>query len=243
MSYKGDDILDLAKQSMERPSDFGWFGRDEMFETWGFSGISKHRDSDLVTESNYEVASEELLEKYPEEIEDISMGHWAVGHVETMIVKVIKDEAALYKSPGQWTEDDITDAFKDCMEIVDHIRYGHPVLDEEHLSEMEYEQACKNIWNEMPAGTDIGRDEVDIVLGMLHDLHDGGMDRNYDGTGEWYDSKEIYEACFWLGRVTEEDFELDNVSEEAQQAFADWCYAVERAEIEKTQGVLFNDES
>lgn len=236
MSYMGDDIVELAKQSMEYPPDFGWYGRDDMFETWGFSAIAYHRDSGLRDQSNYIVASKELTEKYPEDIEEISMGHWAVGHVNTMIVKVIKDDA-VDKHWDEIDEDDITDAFKNCMEIADYIRHNYPVLDDMHYSEMQYEAALNNIWNEMPGECDISREELDLVYDKLHEIHDYRED--CDDQGEWYHSDEIYEACFMMGRISE--YDPDRLSDELIDEFHKWIYAVEREEFEKTQGVLFDE--
>ena len=35
ISLPEDHIIDMAQQSLKRPEDFGYWGKVEMFDTWG----------------------------------------------------------------------------------------------------------------------------------------------------------------------------------------------------------------
>ena len=52
MVYSGFDyvenILKCAKDGLQKPEDFGYWGSEDMFKTWGFCGVDKNRDSDLL---------------------------------------------------------------------------------------------------------------------------------------------------------------------------------------------------
>lgn len=50
-----DNLIRCAKDALEKPEDFGYWGNDQMFNTWGFCGIDKNRDSKILEESNFEV--------------------------------------------------------------------------------------------------------------------------------------------------------------------------------------------
>jgi hypothetical protein len=123
------DVVESAKDSLQRPSDFGWWGRDDMFITWGFSGVGKHRDSDLLQLSNFSVVTEDLMERFPDDFQIVGMGHWAVGHTDSLIVRVLENE-----SDG-FVEDNITDAFKAAWDWLDTLS-DYCIADESHYSEL-----------------------------------------------------------------------------------------------------------
>lgn len=127
MTYRGDDIVNLAIKAMQKPSDFGWWGNDEMFVTWGWSGIVKHRDSDLLEISNFDFISNDLISAFPEDFNIVGVGHWAVGHLDQLIVRILKNEDAGF------VEDNITDAFKHSMGWVDTLS-EYPVACDLHYS-------------------------------------------------------------------------------------------------------------
>lgn len=100
-----------------------------------FVFLGRHRDSDILTNSNFEVALERL-EKIAGEDQDgdptvmaVCENHWAVGWVEWIAIHE-SDDAALRLA------DEMAAALA-C----------YPVLDEDDLSERE-EEICRTTWDE-----------------------------------------------------------------------------------------------
>lgn len=83
-----DHIVEAAKQAVERPSDFGWFGHDEMFVTWGITGPHMTRDSGPLARSNFRVIRNDLYEKFPDDFEVEGVSHWACGWVDSVTCRV-----------------------------------------------------------------------------------------------------------------------------------------------------------
>ena len=47
-----EHVIDMAKRSLEKPEDFGYWGNADMFNTWGWAGIDYHRDSGVLDRAN-----------------------------------------------------------------------------------------------------------------------------------------------------------------------------------------------
>jgi hypothetical protein len=124
--WHGYNIVELAKMALEKPEDFGWWGNEEMFISWGWAGIDKSNASDALELSNFEVVSNDLLEKFPKDFELVGLGHWVVGHADRFIVRILND------SNSEITEDNITDAFKYAMEWKSKLD-EYPIADEDHF--------------------------------------------------------------------------------------------------------------
>ena len=82
--------------------------------------LTRSRDSDTLTESNWECALKELGGE-GDDVEILRYGHWGCGWWEVLAVR------------GE------TDAAKLGQEIVDALS-DYPILDEEHYSELEAEE-------------------------------------------------------------------------------------------------------
>lgn len=102
-----------------------------------YSAIGHHRDSDTVTESNWQVTCAAIPETGEYDPDDPTSGviivrenHWAVGWVEWLAIHETC-EAALRQ------------ADKFAQEIDDY-----PILDESHFSDLEYAQAAE-YWRTM----------------------------------------------------------------------------------------------
>lgn len=96
--------------------------------------IGKHRDSDTLSVSNFEVAKE-MLERVlsaqpdadPDDLRFECASHWAVGYVETILVKatnieLVREAASIRKALD-----------------------NYPVLDDEDFSEREWEERQETI--------------------------------------------------------------------------------------------------
>lgn len=130
------------KKALARPSDFGYFGKDDgMFETWALGPVIEHRESDALERSNAE-ALKRYLATMPELANDwriTGCSHWAVGHVDHLSYRVVNDE-------GKPTR---------MAQIVKgwfaYLRDVYPIADEDLFSEYEQEdadQTWKNCYRE-----------------------------------------------------------------------------------------------
>lgn len=114
---------------MERYRDFaptpfdnkGAFLSDR--QDWFVVPVTRTRDSDLLAQSNFEAALK-LLGGESDDVEVHRFGHWGPGWYEIILVR-----------PG-------SDAEKKAQEIADSLE-SYPVLDDEDLSNREYEAACE----------------------------------------------------------------------------------------------------
>lgn len=91
-------------------------------EGWGFL-LSRTRDADTLTESNWRVALAELGGE-SEDVEVIRHGHWAVGWIECIGVR------------------EGTEAYQRAVEIRNALE-DYPVLDDEDHSELEWGDALE----------------------------------------------------------------------------------------------------
>ena len=88
--------------------------------------LGRHRDSDTLTESNFEVALAQLGGE-SDTVQIVREGHWAVGWVEWI---------AIHESD--------TEARDKAQDMLDSLA-DYPVLDESEWSEREYE-AMQDFW-------------------------------------------------------------------------------------------------
>lgn len=106
-----EHYADIAKDVLTMPEDFGYFGGD--INLWKFSAptFTKHRDSDNIEIANFDIVWETLKAEFPdlfhEELDDdgyvtrdfatwpaiyvFGAGHWAVGHIDQIVVPVVQD--------------------------------------------------------------------------------------------------------------------------------------------------------
>lgn len=113
---------------MEKLSEYfkkdSWFYGDEKHLEWHVL-YTQHRDSDILTRCNWNVICDTF--KDSDNIEIIRCSHWAFGWLEYFIIR-----------PN-------TEEYKQAIEIESSIEI-YSVLNEEKLSEMEYDESIE-IWN------------------------------------------------------------------------------------------------
>lgn len=134
-----NDILTLATQSLTKPEDFGYWGDRDMFNTWGFAGIDKSRDASISEKSNFEVITKDLISKYPDDFEIENFGHWAVGSIDRLICRVLKES-------GNVIESSITEAFLEVIEWHKRLEED-PIADENHYSSLEFDECIDSLEN------------------------------------------------------------------------------------------------
>ena len=206
-------IHEVARQATERPSDFGWWGREEMFDTWGWAGIGYSQvdeDHDLLAVSNYKVISADLLERFPDDVEEVQTRHWCGG------IQLYNLAVRVYVEGPETEEGDrpISDAFHACMEW--HEQLGdYPVADEEHWSAMESEQFSEHV-------------EQEVGYYLRAKLGDDGWQVDN------YDADEVFQHVVEV--VSQDAYRVDDLHHEAVgEAITeylyhlDWCDAHERA--------------
>ena len=207
MVYPGFDyvenILKCAKDGLQKPEDFGYWGSKDMFKTWGFCGVDKNRDSDLLEISNFEVITRDLISKFPNDFRIENYSHWMVGNVDRLVCRILKYELPFI---DQVNEKDITTAFIAAMEWLDQLN-DYPVADEGDYSDKQYEQGIKEIieWDKENPGI-IYKDNLNIEHWADRIWYELGND-GYSFEDNYFPSDEvIYKVIYKLGLQNEEQY-------------------------------------
>lgn len=202
-------LVKIAEQCLTKPSDFGWWGRDEMFESWGMTW-SVHRDSDLLERCNWTSVINMLQNNdgvvggayYTFDSKDWeinSCSHWAVGWVEYLCVRILEDE------DGDICEDNLTDIFKALAELKLNLEV-YPILDEELYFRMEWEEMVDAIHNYGPSMVVMDEEKASDVLGwMINEFN-------------YIDPESIHEDY-----IIEAAMYLDLIDPDYEDEFAEWC--------------------
>ena len=193
-SLPEDYIVDMAKRSLQRPEDFGYWGNVEMFNTWGWAGIDYHRDSNILDHANYEAFHRDIVPDYIHHFESERMNHWAVGWIERTLVKVLaNDEDGIIF-------ENITDAFCKTVEVLDCLQ-EYAVLDDELYCEMEWKKNIDILESESPPM--VSREDPGWVEKLLGELLDMNVEMIPDA--DCYPSvEEIVEAAYNINLVSKE---------------------------------------
>jgi len=102
-------------------SDPDYFGQRHFGDFYGFR--TRNRDSDSLTRSNF-ICALKALGGESDDVQIHRFGHWACGWYEIIIVK-----------HG-------TKAFEIAEQIEKDLE-GYPVVNEEHFSDLEFDEACQ----------------------------------------------------------------------------------------------------
>ena len=87
--------------------------------------LGQHRDSDAAERSNWRYITERVMELYPDDTTIESMGHWAVGWVESFLVK---PDSPAVQIMSDWA---------DTLAV-------YPIADDDDFSLMEWEENHPN---------------------------------------------------------------------------------------------------
>lgn len=219
--YNNMTIVELANESLKKPEDFGWWGDGDMFVTWGWAGVDKHRDSGYLELSNFDVISRDLMERFPNDFKTVGIGHWAVGHADRLIVRVIEDENL------GCVEDNITPAYHAAMEWLGWLE-DYPIADESHYSDLCYGEFVALIRMFMPDMVRYVNDNLDetvaeIIEELLHNEHIYGYIEYYDEQNINISLDDIVHAAFRL-KLIDPDYkdEWDEYCEKKSWPIIDW---------------------
>jgi hypothetical protein len=121
------DTLPSLRDAVASPS--AWDGPENFAGTlpergWGLL-LARNRDSDFLTQSNWDAALAELGSE-SDDVEIVRIGHWACGWIEFLGVR----------------ED--TEVYERAVEIRNALE-DYPVLDEEDFSQREWDEA-QRVW-------------------------------------------------------------------------------------------------
>lgn len=133
-----NNIEESARLALKKPEDFGYWGSEDMFKTWGFTGHDKSRDDGVLGRSNFKVISEDLMKNYPEDCRIESYKHWLVGYVERLVCRILLDE------DKGIVEDNITDVFRLAMRWQDMLN-DYPIANEDDWSDECYKDCVETL--------------------------------------------------------------------------------------------------
>jgi hypothetical protein len=174
---------DSRDQHWDGPTD----GSDK--ENWAQT-VSMNRDSDLMEQSNFNTISYDMETRFPDDVEQHRFGHWAVGHIDHLFVRI-------YDANGEYTP-----AFDAIVEWEQRLA-DYPVADEDDYSRMELEATFDNIYQ---AGYSFVKESipkhewVGPVYSWLSDNRPEAIE-NRDDRGGYPSDEEIQEALYALGML------------------------------------------
>jgi hypothetical protein len=176
-----DDFKPNCLEPWERPDNYG----GETYEDY-YVVYSKSRDSDLLTQSNFDAILKEHGDKEGVEVNRAS--HWGVGWVEFIMVR--------------------KDAPRGVIEALDndicYLAEDYPVLDEDDFSSREFEETIENIKSQ--AKVSLTDEEAGEVFRRLPD----DDTQPVDGGGAWPKEESVAKAVWELtkeNKIVSEPFE------------------------------------
>jgi hypothetical protein len=203
------------------PSDF--YGPDHLYTThWPFFGWADRGD-DILAESNYHVASEELLavnaETDPDRedgLDDVMTGstrHWAVGSLQQVWVRAKDDN-------GGWTP-----AWIKAAELITDYQ-SYPVLDESDYSEREWAEYERQMDEALGW---VANDDLESILpdDMRRDLK--------------YNVARMYSEDRWDGPNVDYDLVQDMYDEELERALTEYGGEMWAADVQAERDTYDTD--
>jgi len=204
MSYV-EDIEKYAKQATTKPEDFGYWGSEDMFITWGFTNIDQNRDSDALEKANFKFITEELMSIFPDDYRIESYAHWAVGNVDRLVCRVYEEDT---------DKKVIASSFYLAMEWLDKLD-DYPVADEQTYEIMIDNDNIDSIefWNYISPGYVDIINNPDWASEVYHEL---SVNMDIDVTSGFKDNDvmmAIYNLQYWSAENYQKWFDFcDEVS-------------------------------
>jgi hypothetical protein len=111
----------FIQRATTKPTGLSLNSDVDLYGTWGSTGLSRSRDSEPLTNVNFDAVSDDLLARFPNSFQIHRFNHWACGWGESLFVKMDDEEAI--------------DAVLDWCNRLEN----YPVADEQRLSDVEDE--------------------------------------------------------------------------------------------------------
>lgn len=183
------DLIRAAKESLERPDSFAYYGDLDLFRSWGLT-FTQDRESDVTTRSNYRCVLRDLrafVESRgcdPDDyVEDAGFSHFAVGWMDQIAVRVLIDE------DGDLVPENITGAFRWIAAIALNVIEFDPVYDDSDHNELEHEKG------------------LEIVAETLDGLRIDAMYVNARPVPEWVTAEAVLERLHENDSDTPQEFD------------------------------------
>jgi len=183
-----ENIEKYAKQATTKPEDFGYWGSEDMFDTWGFTNIDQNRDSDPLEKANFKYITEDLMGSFPEDYRIESYAHWAVGNVDRLTCRIYEEDRKTIALP-----------FVLAMEWLDKLD-EYPVADEDTYDKMIDDDNVDSIefWNTISPGYIDTDENPDWAYEVYHELDiNMGIDVRHSGFKDDDILMAIYQLQIW----------------------------------------------
>jgi len=197
------DIEKYAKQAVQKPEDFGYWGSDDMFDTWGFCGVDRHSMSDLIERSNFTTISEELMKKFPDDFRIEPFNHWAVGELDRLVCRVYIVVDGVYK---------ISESFYAAMEVKNDLD-GYSIYDENHYCDLQYEESMNTIKGYWGIEKLVYQDNLNLEPWYVRIYEELVFNLNVDCVHEELSENQLMQAIY----------NLELCSEESSEVWDKWC--------------------
>jgi hypothetical protein len=116
-----------AAESLNHPSNFGYHGDLDLFNTWGSCFTLEHRDSNTLDQSNSATIKQLIKDNgLEDDFEVCNFNHWAVGWAEQLAIRLATEDGINHEALTFW------------QSILDSLE-NYPVLDEDDYYNREYE--------------------------------------------------------------------------------------------------------
>lgn len=145
LTYGGLTLVELATQSLTKPEDFGWWGDEDMFVSWGFAGIDKNNSSSLLDICNFDCVADHLRFLFPDDFHVVGIKHWAVGSLDRLTVRVLIDASKGIVAGN------ITESFEEVVKIGFQLREDYPIFDDDAYSLALHSEARLWVENSIPS--------------------------------------------------------------------------------------------
>jgi hypothetical protein len=183
-------VWDTLKRTRDIP-DFSYSGDLPIGESWGFT-LGVHRDSDVLSRSNWEVISGDMESRFPDDTEVIHCRHWAVGWYDHLTIRLMDSNGL------------ITEAARAIYDW--HCKLSdYPVANEDRFSELEYGEKIESMEESIRVALHcspywIGSSNVDSILEHIRINDERSYDRAYDREG-WLEDEPVILACYRMGLI------------------------------------------
>ena len=196
-----------AEQAVEETAnipDFAYFGDLPLGETWAFT-FSRNRDSSLLEISNYETIKKDLENRFPRDVQEEHVSHWAVGWVDHLAVRMLGKNGKVTKAGIAALK------WKKALE-------DYPAADDDDLSRREHEATLENIKYEGGLDEEIAGE----VFSWLWDNNPEALEPPQEGQGGYPSQAQIEEALWGIDKPTEDMLEERREEEEALAEEEEW---------------------
>jgi hypothetical protein len=155
-----------------KPEDFGYWGNEDMFDTWGFTNIDQNPSSDILEKANFKYIVNDLMGSFPEDYRIETYNHWLVGSVDRLTCRIYEEDRKTIALP-----------FVFAMEWLDKLS-DYPVADEDTYDEMLRNDSVESIefWESINPGYINTNEHKGWSEEVLHEL-EVNMDIDVNGSG------------------------------------------------------------